>query len=146
MAEAKKRPAGAGALLPGGAAIGVAVLLAVTAAGGRATLSTAEEARAIPLPAVDEPEGQSAAPEVAVVAGGCFWGVQGVFQHVEGVSSAVSGYAGGDQATAEYPVVSAGGTGHAESVRITYDPRRISYGLLVRVSFSVAPGPTPRHR
>jgi peptide-methionine (S)-S-oxide reductase len=146
MAEAKKRPAGAGALLRGGAAIGVAVLLAMTAAGGIATRSTAEEARAIPLPAVDEPRGQSAAPEIAVVAGGCFWGVQGVFQHVEGVSSAVSGYAGGDQATAEYPVVSAGGTGHAESVRITYDPSRISYGRILQIYFSVAHDPTQRDR
>src|SRR4051794_18636017 len=146
MAKAKKRSAGAGALLRGGAAIGVAVLLAMTAAGGIATRSTAEEARAIPLPAVDEPRGQSAAPEIAVVAGGCFWGVQGVFQHVEGVSSAISGYAGGAAGTAHYEMVGTNTTGHAESVRVTFDPRRISYGRILQIYFSVTHDPTELNR
>ena len=80
--------------------------------------------------------------ERAVLAGGCFWGVQGVFQHVDGVASAVSGYAGGDQATANYGAVSTGATGQAESVRITFDPRRISYGRILQIYFSVAHDPT----
>jgi peptide-methionine (S)-S-oxide reductase len=84
--------------------------------------------------------------EAAVVAGGCFWGVQGVFQHVEGVTSAVSGYAGGEERTAHYEVVSTGATGHAESVQITFDPRRVSYGQLLRIFFSIAHDPTQRNR
>jgi peptide-methionine (S)-S-oxide reductase len=81
-----------------------------------------------------------------VFAGGCFWGVQGVFQHVNGVTSAVSGYAGGDQRAAIYEIVSSGTTGHAESVQVTYDPRRISYGRLLQVFFSVAHDPTQLNR
>jgi peptide-methionine (S)-S-oxide reductase len=107
--------------------------------------STAEEARLVPPPAVDEAAGKSA-PEVAVVAGGCFWGVQGVFQHVAGVSSAVSGYDGGSMATAHYDMTSRGDTGHAESVRITYDPRKISYGRILQIYFSVAHDPTELNR
>jgi len=80
------------------------------------------------------------------LAGGCFWGVQGVYQHVEGVISAVSGYAGGDQATAEYEKVSRGGTGHAEAVRVTYDPRRVTFGKLLQIYFSVAHDPTELNR
>ena len=80
--------------------------------------------------------------EVAVLAGGCFWGVQGVFQHVNGVTNAVSGYAGGEKATAHYEMVSTGTTGHAESVQITFDPRKISYGRLLQIYFSVAHDPT----
>jgi peptide-methionine (S)-S-oxide reductase len=107
--------------------------------------AAAEDARVIPAPALDEPAG-NAASEVAIFAGGCFWGVQGVFQHVEGVTSAVSGYAGGDKATAEYERVSSGTTGHAESVRITFDPRKISYGRLLQIHFSVAHDPTELNR
>jgi peptide-methionine (S)-S-oxide reductase len=81
-----------------------------------------------------------------VLAGGCLWGVQGVFQHVEGVTSAVSGYAGGDAQTAQYETVSGGGTGHAEAVKITYDPRRISYGRILQIYFSVAHDPTQLNR
>jgi peptide-methionine (S)-S-oxide reductase len=123
-----------------------AVLLAglLAAAGFVATRSTAEEARVIPPPSVDEPAGASS--EVAVVAGGCFWGVQGVFQHVDGVTSAVSGYAGGDKATAHYEMTSNGTTGHAESVQITFDPRKISYGRILQVYFSVAHDPTQLNR
>ncbi|HET7881283.1 MAG TPA: peptide-methionine (S)-S-oxide reductase MsrA [Acetobacteraceae bacterium] len=111
----------------------------------RGTTSVAETARAIPAPVVDEKAGQ-APTEVAVLAGGCFWGVQGVFQHVSGVTNAVSGYAGGDAAAAHYQVVGSGTTGHAESVQITYDPRKVTYGQLLQIYFSVAHDPTQRDR
>jgi peptide-methionine (S)-S-oxide reductase len=103
--------------------------------------AAAESPHAVPAPAVDEPA-SSATSEVAVLAGGCFWGVQGVFQHVDGVTSAVSGYAGGSKDTAQYETVSTGSTGHAESVQITFDPRRISYGRVLQIFFSVAHDPT----
>jgi peptide-methionine (S)-S-oxide reductase len=106
--------------------------------------STAEEARAIPAPALDEAPGKSL--ETAVFAGGCFWGVQGVFQHVVGVSNAVSGYAGGEKATARYQTVGSGTTGHAESARVTFDPRKISYGRLLQIYFSVIHDPTQLNR
>ena len=93
-------------------------------------------------PALDEPAGNDVSSQFAVLAGGCFWGVQGVFQHVKGVSSAVSGYAGGDRATAQYETVSTGTTGHAESVRVTFDPHSISYGRILQIFFSVAHDPT----
>ncbi len=107
--------------------------------------STAEEAHLVPPPAVDEPAGRTA-PEVAVVAGGCFWGVQGVFQHVKGVVSAVSGYDGGAKETAHYDMTSRGDTGHAESVRITFDPKTVSYGRILQIYFSVAHDPTELNR
>ena len=107
--------------------------------------AAAEGARALPAPAVDAPPGQ-ATSAVVVLAGGCFWGVQGVFQHVKGVTSAVSGYAGGDKKTAEYEMVSSGTTGHAESVQVTYDPRQISYGRLLQIFFSVVHDPTELNR
>jgi peptide-methionine (S)-S-oxide reductase len=81
-----------------------------------------------------------------VLAGGCFWGVQGVFQHVKGVTSAVSGYDGGNKETAHYQMVGTGTTGHAESVRVTFDPRQISYGRLLQIYFSVAHDPTELNR
>jgi peptide-methionine (S)-S-oxide reductase len=105
----------------------------------------AEGARALPLPAVDLPPGQ-ATSAVVVLAGGCFWGVQGVFQHVKGVTSAVSGYAGGDKRTADYETVSGARTGHAESVQVTYDPRQISYGRLLTIFFAVVHDPTELNR
>jgi peptide-methionine (S)-S-oxide reductase len=98
-----------------------------------------------PAPNVDEPT-SAPAPETAVLAGGCFWGVQGVFAHVKGVSQAESGYAGGDAATAHYDTVSTGSTGHAESVRITYDPSQVTYGQLLQIYFSVAQDPTELNR
>jgi peptide-methionine (S)-S-oxide reductase len=110
--------------------------------------SAAEVAHVIPAPAVDEQaasDGQ-AASETAVLAGGCFWGVQGVFQHVSGVTSAVSGYAGGEKNTAHYELVGSGRTGHAESVRVTFDPRKISYGRILQIYFSVAHDPTQLNR
>lgn len=103
--------------------------------------SAAEAARAVPAPLIDEAAG-SASTETAVLAGGCFWGVQGVFQHVNGVISAVSGYAGGEERTAVYEKVSTGATGHAEAVRVTFDPRKISYGRILQIYFSVAHDPT----
>jgi peptide-methionine (S)-S-oxide reductase len=110
----------------------------------KTSVSGAEQARVIPPPSVDEPAG--AAPEVAVLAGGCFWGVQGVFQHVKGVTGAVSGYAGGEKDKAQYEIVGSGRTGHAESVRVTFDPRQISYGRILQIYFSVAHDPTELNR
>ncbi|MGH8325903.1 MAG: peptide-methionine (S)-S-oxide reductase MsrA [Steroidobacteraceae bacterium] len=107
--------------------------------------SAANDAHVVPAPTLDEHAGQRTS-EVAVLAGGCFWGVQGVFQHVIGVTSAVSGYAGGAKATAQYETVSTGTTGHAESVRITYDPREVSYGHLLQIYFSVVLDPTELNR
>jgi len=106
----------------------------------------AESARPVPPPALDEPANPTATSEVAVLAGGCFWGVQGVFQHVDGVTSAVSGYAGGGADTAHYEMVGTNTTGHAESVRVTFDPGRISYGRILQIYFSVAHDPTALNR
>ncbi len=128
-----------------GPALFVAGLLLAAGIGVWVAPSAAEDAHAVPAPALDEPQGRPT-PEVAVFAGGCFWGVQGVFQHVEGVTSAVSGYAGGNSAAAEYETVSTGRTGHAESVRITYDSRKITYGRLLQVYFAVAHDPTDLNR
>jgi len=108
--------------------------------------SAAESAHAIPPPAHDEPENLAATSEVAVLAGGCFWGVQGVFQHLEGVTSAVSGYAGGSADTAHYDMVGTNTTGHAESVQVIFDPRRITYGRILQIYFSVAHDPTELNR
>lgn len=108
--------------------------------------SAAENARSIPPPVLDEPTNPSATSEVAVLAGGCFWGVQGVFQHVEGVTSAVSGYAGGGADTAHYEMVGTNTTGHAEAVRVNFDPRHISYGHILQIYFSVAHDPTELNR
>jgi peptide-methionine (S)-S-oxide reductase len=108
--------------------------------------SAAEGARSIPPPVFDEPANPQATSEVAILAGGCFWGVQGVFQHVEGVMNAVSGYAGGAAETAHYEMVSSNTTGHAESVRVTFDPRRISYGRILQIYFSVAHDPIELNR
>jgi peptide-methionine (S)-S-oxide reductase len=117
-----------------------AALLAI-AAGALVSRSDAEPARVVPPPVRDE-AAAAATTEVAVLAGGCFWGVQGVFQHVDGVTNAVSGYAGGDKDTAHYETVGTGVTGHAESVRVTFDPHRISYGRILQIYFSVAHDPT----
>ena len=113
-----------------------ALIIAVTAVRAGA----AEEAVVIPPPGMDEKS--SAKTEKAVFAGGCFWGVQGVFQHVKGVSNAVSGYSGGAKETASYETVSGGKTGHAEAVEVTYDPAQVSYGQLLQIFFSVAHNPT----
>jgi peptide-methionine (S)-S-oxide reductase len=106
-----------------------------------ATISlAAEPAVIIPAPVVDESAKGNA--ETAVFAGGCFWGVQGVFQHVKGVKNAVSGYSGGAKDTATYETVSGGKSGHAESVEVTFDPKQVSYGTLLQIFFSVAHNPT----
>src|SRR5258707_8704676 len=114
------------------AAIGALAIAAFAATPSRA----AEDAVIIPPPAVDAQA--SGGIQTAVIAGGCFWGVQGVFQHTAGVVNAVSGYAGGSKATADYTMVSTGSTGHAESVEIKYDPKKISYGKILQIFFSVA--------
>src|SRR5690242_7803188 len=103
-----------------------------------------DQAKVVPAPADDKsPEASS---EVAVLAGGCFWGVQGVYQHVTGVTNAISGYAGGAQNTAHYEMVGTGRTGHAESVQITFDPRVITYGRILQIFFSVVHDPTELNR
>jgi len=125
------------------ALIGGALAVAAVALG--ILPSSAESAKVVPPPAVDAPAGQSASA-VVVLAGGCFWGVQGVFQHVEGVTSAVSGYAGGAKDTASYDKVTSGRTGHAEAVRVTYDPSKVSLGRLLQIYFSVVHDPTQLNR
>lgn len=122
------------------------LLLAVLAASSLTLLARADEAaRVLPPPTVDvTPSGSEL--QTAVFAGGCFWGVQGVFQHVKGVTRAVSGYAGGNVADPSYEQVSSGTTGHAEAVRVTFDPARVSYGTLLRIFFSVALDPTQVNR
>jgi peptide-methionine (S)-S-oxide reductase len=128
----------------------IAAVVASAALAIGASTASAESTRLVAPPAVDEPAAQAttqqATTQTAVLAGGCFWGVQGVFQHVQGVTSAVSGYAGGAKETAEYEKVGSGRTGHAESVRITYDPRQISFGRLLQIYFSVAHDPTELDR
>ena len=103
----------------------------------------AEDAVIIPPPATDA---QESGIKTAVLAGGCFWGVQGVFQHTAGIVNAVSGYSGGAKATADYSMVSTGSTGHAESVEIKYDPQKISYGKILQIFFSVVHDPTQLNR
>jgi peptide-methionine (S)-S-oxide reductase len=116
----------------------------VAAALGAAPAFAGEQA--VPLPAPAQDVTATANTETAVFAGGCFWGVQAVFQHTKGVLNAVSGYAGGDKSTAQYEVVGSGLTGHAESVQITYDPKQVSYGRLLQIFFSVAHDPTQYNR
>ncbi|HEX6503959.1 MAG TPA: peptide-methionine (S)-S-oxide reductase MsrA [Terriglobales bacterium] len=114
--------------------------------GGVSALRARERATLVPSPAVDAPLASAKSQETAVIAGGCFWGIQAVFQHVKGVVSATSGYSGGAAKNAEYELVSTGDTGHAESVKITYDPSQITYGQLLRIFFSVAHDPTELNR
>jgi len=122
-----------------------ALVVAGLAATGMVGSARAEgEAFVIPPPVVDE--AAKSGSETAVLAGGCFWGVQGVFQHVKGVSRAVSGYSGGDASTAQYQTVGSGRTGHAESVAVTFDPKVISYGEILQIYFSVAHDPTQLNR
>jgi peptide-methionine (S)-S-oxide reductase len=105
----------------------------------------AEPAAVVPPPKIDNPHAAGAV-QTAVISGGCFWGVQGVFQHVKGVRRVVSGYAGGERSTADYETVSTGTSGHAESVQIMFDPAQISYGQLLQIAFSVAFDPTELNR
>jgi peptide-methionine (S)-S-oxide reductase len=120
-------------------------LLLMSAAGLAFGLSMAQAA-SLPDPQTDEPISKNSGAQKIVLSGGCFWGIQAVFQHVKGVSKAVSGYAGGDAKTAEYETVSTGTTGHAESVEVTYDPSKITEGQLLKVFFSVAHDPTELNR
>jgi peptide-methionine (S)-S-oxide reductase len=123
-----------------GAALAAALLL------GQAVPALAKaDARALPAPLLDAPVAERAA-ETAVLAGGCFWGVQGVFQHVKGVRSATAGYAGGAAGSARYGEVATGTTDHAEAVRISYDPGQISYGRILQIFFAVAHDPTELNR
>ncbi|MDT5156949.1 MAG: peptide-methionine (S)-S-oxide reductase [Acidobacteriota bacterium] len=100
----------------------------------------------IPDPALDTPLSNAKGEQTAVIAGGCFWGIEAVFEHVKGVTGVTTGYSGGDSRTADYETVSTGRTGHAESVRITYDPSQVTYGQLLKVFFSVAHDPTELNR
>jgi peptide-methionine (S)-S-oxide reductase len=127
----------ASVLLFGGAAV---------ASVGLQSAAQAEKAHIVPTPAQDEAVGAATSSEVAVLAGGCFWGVQGVYQHVKGVTGALSGYAGGQQNTAHYELVGRGGTGHAESVQVTFNPRQVSYGKILQIFFSVVHDPTQLNR
>ena len=104
-----------------------------------------ESAVALPPPAIDNPK-TPGPPQTAVLSAGCFWGVQGVFQHVKGVQKVLAGYAGGDRSTADYDAVSTGDTGHAESVKIVFDPAVVSYGQLLQIAFSVVHDPTQLNR
>ena len=123
--------------------IGSAILLI----GFTMSCSTAgASATQIPDPAIDAPLASARGEQTAVLAGGCFWGIEAVFEHVKGVSSAKSGYSGGSASTASYDKVTSGRTGHAESVQITYDPSQVSYGQLLKVFFSVAHDPTELNR
>jgi peptide-methionine (S)-S-oxide reductase len=124
----------------------ILVLFSVLLAGTVACTAGNASAVAVPGPAADASKAATPGEQTAVVAGGCFWGIQAVFQHVKGVIHATSGYSGGAAKTAEYEVVSTGQTGHAESVKITYDPSQITYGELLRVFFSVAHDPTQLNR
>ena len=102
----------------------------------------AEPVVLVPPPAIDEPLAKTHGTETAILSGGCFWGMQAVFQHVKGVTTAVSGYTGGSAANAHYELVSTGTTGHAETVKVTFDPSVITYGTILRIYFSVATNPT----
>jgi peptide-methionine (S)-S-oxide reductase len=127
----------------------VLILAAVAVAGLLIAIKFPRASRAasnLPDPAADEAVIRGGSERSIVVAGGCFWGVQAVFQHVKGVKSATSGYAGGDADTAEYETVSDGGTGHAESVKVVYDPSQITLGKLLKIFFAVAHDPTQLNR
>jgi len=118
------------------------ILFAARLTNGASRVATAE----VPTPAAAEPLAQTAGEDTAVFAGGCFWGVEAVYDHVKGVKSAVSGYAGGTVAGPSYEQVSTGDTGHAESVQVIYDPSQVSYGKLLQIFFSVVHDPTQLNR
>ena len=124
--------------------LGIIAVIAIAAGAWWASNSAAEKAVKLPAPAFEA--AVAGTQETAVFAGGCFWGVQAVFQHTAGVLNAVSGYAGGAKETANYTMVTSGQTGHAEAVQVTYDPRQVSYGKLLQIFFSVAHDPTQLNR
>jgi peptide-methionine (S)-S-oxide reductase len=120
--------------------------LGVLPAAGLACGISCAQAAALPDPLLDAPLTAQAKNQTIVLAGGCFWGIQAVFQHVKGVSEAVSGYAGGEAKTANYEAVSSGTSGHAEAVQVTYDPSQVTIGKILKVYFSVAHNPTELDR
>jgi peptide-methionine (S)-S-oxide reductase len=120
--------------------------LAVLCLGSTMACNASSAAVKIPNPATDEPAAKARGSATVVLAGGCFWGIQAVFEHVRGVTAVTAGYSGGSADTAEYETVSTGQTGHAESVKIIYDPSQVSYGQLLKVYFSVAHDPTELNR
>ena len=122
------------------------VVIGLAAVLGRLPVGAAEPAAVIPAPAADAPAPAGDGLQTIVLAGGCFWGIQAVYQHVEGVRNAVSGYAGGTAANPSYEQVSSGRTGHAESVQVTYDPHKVSLGKILQIFFSVAHDPTQLNR
>ena len=121
-----------------------AMIVAIAATGCGVNAETLN--KPIPAPAVDTPASAGPSQDVAVLAGGCFWGMQGMFEHVKGVKKVVAGYAGGERSTAHYEMVSTETTGHAESIEITFDPKQITYGRLLQLYFSVAHDPTQLNR
>jgi len=121
------------------------ILLLAFAIAAAPLAAQAESAVKIPPPAADAPA-QDSGLETAVLAGGCFWGIQAVYQHVKGVKNALSGYAGGTQMDASYDTVSSGRTAHAEAVQVTFDPKQVSYGKILQIFFSVAHDPTQLNR
>jgi peptide-methionine (S)-S-oxide reductase len=124
----------------------VSLILALASLIACNQVRAASESVSLPDPKVDAPLAATHGKQTAVFAGGCFWGIQAVFQHVRGVTEATSGYSGGKASTAEYEVVSTGTTGHAESVKVVFDPSQISYGQLLKIFFSVAHDPTQLNR
>jgi peptide-methionine (S)-S-oxide reductase len=140
------RRSGAAARILRRSVIGAALLAPLAGALWSLPAHSGEAATTVPAPVMDEPLQKSVATETAVLAGGCFWGVQGVFQHVKGVTQAVSGYSGGTKASADYETVSSGRTGHAESVEVTFDPSVVTYGTILQIYFSAAHNPTELNR
>jgi len=126
--------------------IGAAALLVAILLFSVVTRNSATAAVAVPNPVLDEPLTSAKGERTLVVAGGCFWGIQAVFEHVKGVTRATAGYSGGNAKTAEYEIVSSGTTGHAESVEVVYDPSQVTLGQLLKVFFSVAHDPTEVNR
>jgi len=124
----------------------LALILAASLLAATACNAKAGTAAPVPAPTVDAPRASAPAKQTAVIAGGCFWGIQAVFQHVKGVISATSGYSGGTKKNPDYELVSSGTTGHAESVQVVFDPSQVTYGELLRVFFSVAHDPTEMNR
>jgi peptide-methionine (S)-S-oxide reductase len=134
--------------MPMTSSLPIALIVAAALIAATACNAKASPARSAPVPApiLDAARASTNGKQTAVLSGGCFWGVQAVFQHVKGVISATSGYSGGSKKTAEYETVSTGETGHAESVQVVYDPSQVTYGELLRVFFSVAHDPTQLNR
>jgi peptide-methionine (S)-S-oxide reductase len=128
------------------ASVRVVAMMLTVLAGAVACRAGNGASAAVPVPLANEVKATAPGKETAVVAGGCFWGIQAVFQHVKGVVSATSGYSGGTVKNPDYGAVSSGETGHAESVQIVYDPSQVTYGELLRVFFSVALDPTEVNR